>query len=388
MRYIGTLNDGRKAFIFSTFLRENNITHQIDTKVNENWDDPGYGECKCAIWIEDEDKVKIATEWLNAFNENPQNPLFAEAKNSSIKNTPPPEATPPPFFQKTRLPQRPKIPPLGWITKSILVICTFIFILTEFSAHKRHEEEKINSLIFTSPIERTLLFDYPLLYQRIERFIAFYGTEEFEQRDSLSPGAETLLQKIEHTPAWPGWYQLMLKNGWQGVKEGFQKFPTFEKIREGEVWRFFSPCFLHGDLFHIFFNMLWLIVLGRQLEERLSRTRYILLIALIAAISNTAQYLMSGPNFIGFSGVLCGMLAFIWVRQKKATWEGYHIDKMTLGFICVFIGGISLLQFISFILEKSIHVAFSPNIANMAHLTGAFVGYLLGQTRFFSWRHG
>lgn len=275
---------------------------------------------------------------------------------------------------------------LGWITKTLLALCVFVFFLMEFSVRRQDGEEKPNVLLFTSPVEKALLFDYPLLYQRIERFITLYGDAKLEDRATLSPEAAHLLQKIENTPSWPGFYQIVLKRGWKGLLEGFDQYPLFEKIKRGEYWRFFSPCFLHGDLFHIFFNMLWLIVLGRQLEDRLSPLKYIFFIAVIAAFSNTAQYLMSGPNFVGFSGVLCGMLAFIWTRQRKAPWEGYQMDKMTLSFMALFIIGLSMLQLSSFLLEKSFQIEFSPNVANMAHLAGALGGYLLGNTSFFNWR--
>lgn len=274
----------------------------------------------------------------------------------------------------------------GWITKTLLALCVVIFLLMEFSVRRQPGAEKTNVFLFTSPVEKALLFDYPLLYQRIERFITLYGSEELEDKGSLSPGATDLLQKIERTSSWPGFYQIVLKKGWKGLLEGFDHYPTFEKIKKGQYWRFFSPCFLHGDLFHIFFNMLWLIVLGKQLEERLSPLKYIFFISLIAVFSNTAQYLMSGPNFVGFSGVLCGMLAFIWTRQRKAPWEGYQMDKTTLSFMALFIIGLSLLQMSSFLLEKTFQIEFSPNVANMAHLSGALGGYLLGSTSFFTWR--
>ena len=44
----------------------------------------------------------------------------------------------------------------------------------------------------------------------------------------------------------------------------------------------FFPILLHADIFHLFFNMLWLIVLGKQIEQRLKTGRYVLFILLIA----------------------------------------------------------------------------------------------------------
>jgi GlpG protein len=242
-------------------------------------------------------------------------------------------------------------------------------------------------ILFTSPVEKALLFDYPKFYELINRFVNLYGYEELEKQTSLPAEGQSLLHKINQTPFWPGYYHLLLKGGWHAAETGLATYPTFEKIREGQFWRLFTPCLLHADLFHIFFNMLWLIVLGKQMEQRLSPLRYLIFILTIGIISNTAQYLISGPNFIGFSGILCGMLAFIWMRQKRAAWEGYQIDRLTLIFMLLFIMSMAGIQLLSFILEKSFALAFSPNIANMAHLTGGVMGFIFGSLSFFSWRH-
>ena len=71
-------------------------------------------------------------------------------------------------------------------------------------------------------------------------------------------------------------------------------------MRQGEVWRVLSPVFVHQDIFHLVFNMIWLAMLGRQMEKRLGGFRYVVFIALVGIVSNTAQYFMSGSNFMGF----------------------------------------------------------------------------------------
>ncbi len=132
--------------------------------------------------------------------------------------------------------------------------------------------------------------------------------------------------------------------------------------------------------------MFWLITLGKQLEQRLPSWRYLLFILIVAAFSNTAQYLMSGPNFLGFSGVLCGMLAFMWERQKRAAWEGYRMDRLTFLFMLIFVLGLASLQILSFFVEKAFAISLSSNMANMAHLSGGGMGWWLGRGHFFSWR--
>jgi GlpG protein len=392
MRLVGTLDDERKALVFSHFLHQKGILHQIEIETNTDWGSPAYGSNRCQIWIQEEEHLEEVLKWFQLFVENPQNPLFHSSASPlptwmkaepSLPLSPSAAPSPPPSTSKPWNKQT-----MGWITRALLAICTFLFFLSQLWMPSLQVPERYSGLIlFTSPVEKALLYDYPKFYQLIDHFLRLYGFEELEHPNNLLPEGQQLLQQINRTPFWPGYYELLLKGGWQAVKEGFHQYPSFERIREGQVWRLFSPCLLHGDLFHLFFNMLWLIVLGKQIEQRLTPWRYILFILITAIISNTAQYLMSGPNFIGFSGVLVGMLAFIWVRQKRAAWEGYQIDRLTLVFMLIFILSMAAIQLLSFFLEKSFEWAFSPNIANVAHLMGGLVGYLLGRSKFFSWRH-
>ena len=46
-----------------------------------------------------------------------------------------------------------------------------------------------------------------------------------------------------------------------------KEIPLFEKIRQGELWRLFTPCILHRDFLHILFNMIWVWILVKQIEE-------------------------------------------------------------------------------------------------------------------------
>ena len=132
--------------------------------------------------------------------------------------------------------------------------------------------------------------------------------------------------------------------------------------------------------------MMWLILLGKQIEERLRGGSYILLMIVIGIGSNLCQYFMSGPNFMGFSGVLCGLLTFIWIRQKIAPWEGYPLERSTFLFMIYFIFIVLFIQGVSFYLEVEHNTLLSIGIANTAHLSGAAIGVLLGYCPFFSWK--
>ncbi len=217
----------------------------------------------------------------------------------------------------------------------------------------------------------------------IDRFILLYGTDEIETNHEIPQEGKVLLKKIKETPVWQGIYSILLDKDDQTMESKLKEVPLFEKIRQGQIWRLFTPALLHADIFHLFFNMLWLIVLGKQIEQHLTSARYILFLLIVGIFSNTMQYLTSGPNFIGFSGVLCGMLTFIWARQTHAPWEGYQLNRMTYLFMMIFITGMALMQFISFFLDKSFGLNVSLNIANTAHLSGAFLGWLMWEIKFF-----
>lgn len=389
MRLIGTLEDERQGLTFSLFLKKKGILHQLDIHPNTDWGSPHYGSTSCDIWIQDEDQVPEALKWFHFFREHPQDPAFQPNDTVAwphLKATSP--TSPGINSTPTQTTAGWDKQPMGWITRLLLITCCGLFFLSQFTLPSTSVPARYSGLIlFTSPIEKHLLFDYPKFYQLIDQFIRLYGYEGLENSQDLPPEGSQLLQKINKTPFWPGFYALLLKSGLKGVEKGFTQYPLFEKIQQGQVWRLFTPCLLHGDLFHLFFNMIWLIVLGKQIEQRLTAGRYILFILSIGIISNLAQYLIGGPNFIGFSGILCGMLAFIWVRQKRAAWEGYQLDRLTLVFMLMFILGMAALQLLSFLLAKSLDIGFSIGLANTAHLMGGIVGYFFGRLNFFSWRH-
>jgi GlpG protein len=235
-------------------------------------------------------------------------------------------------------------------------------------------------------MERMLLYDYPYYFELRDELLKIYTPKEIEQKEPPSKEADQLIQKIKKTPTWMGIYDSIVFY-FRGEKIPLTYQGTlFEKIRQGEIWRLVTPAMLHLDLLHIFFNLLWFVLLGNQIEFRIGFFRYLLFMIVVAITSNTAQYLMSGPFFMGLSGIVCGMAGFIWARQQKAPWEGYLLNRFTLVFLGLFVIGMFAIQVVFFILQLLGKLNFPFGIANTAHLIGALTGYLLGRLRFFSIR--
>jgi len=141
---------------------------------------------------------------------------------------------------------------------------------------------------------------------------------------------------------------------------------SFREIFSGQVWRLFTPIFIHTDFFHILFNMIWLYQFGRLVEESIGTLKFTLLILFIAACSNLAFYLVSGPRFGGMSGVVYGLFAFMWACDRYSIVSPYRLDPN----LAKFFGGFYV---VCWVLSA---VGFP--VANTVHGVGAFCGLIAG----------
>ena len=87
------------------------------------------------------------------------------------------------------------------------------------------------------------------------------------------------------------------------------------EVRRGEIWRLFTPIFIHFGVLHLGLNMLAMINIGYLLERVQKWRFYLVFTATVAVCSNVAEYYVSGqPSFGGMSGVIFGMFGFVWLR--------------------------------------------------------------------------
>ena len=136
------------------------------------------------------------------------------------------------------------------------------------------------------------------------------------------------------------------------------------EIRHGELWRMFTPMFIHFGLLHLLFNMVWLLDLGTMIERRQSTRVLSALVLVIAALSDFGQYLWQGPGFGGMSGVVYGLIGYIWLRGKFDPASGLFLHSSTVTMAVIW-----------FVLCL---VRVIPNMANGAHGVGFAVGIAWG----------
>src|ERR1035437_6312894 len=139
---------------------------------------------------------------------------------------------------------------------------------------------------------------------------------------------------------------------------------SLPEIQHGQLWRLITPIFIHFSLLHILFNMLWLRDLGSMIEGRQSSWRLAILVLVIAACSNLGQFWFGGPVFGGMSGVVYGLLGYIWIRGKFDPGSGLYVHPTTVTMMIIWF-------FACF-------TPIVPHVANAAHAVGLVMGIAWG----------
>jgi GlpG protein len=344
------------------------------------------------LWIFDEDHTSSAIKICEEALQNPQEERF-QFKGDIISFLKKPlEITPPPVRRVTRGVAGFKNFKISTSSKGqkrltnwILFLCIFIFTLNSFQEKEIEGEYGIYGRRFLhTNLEKELLFDYDFKAQTaLAKAYRSNPIKSPEETKLLSKEAELTYQRALAIPRWKGYADLFVTYktlSWKAIP----KEMLFKKIRQGEVWRLFTPSLMHGSFLHIFFNMSWLWMLGQQIESRLKKGKMALLILLISGVSNTAQYLIGGAEFLGFSGVIIGLVGFIWVRQKRAPWEGYVLQRSTALFLFIFVGGMLVLEWVSMGMQYFDYIQISANLANTGHVIGGLTGAVLALLPIFS----
>lgn len=136
-----------------------------------------------------------------------------------------------------------------------------------------------------------------------------------------------------------------------------------ETLASGQIWRLFTPDFLHFSWTHIIFNSVMLWFLGSQIEWFDGRARLILLFIVASLLSNGLQYIVSGPFFGGLSGVVYGVLGYCWLSQRTAPRFQFPPALVTFAVVWMVVGFTPLPEMLGL-----------GRMANEAHLGGFIAG--------------
>ncbi len=147
-----------------------------------------------------------------------------------------------------------------------------------------------------------------------------------------------------------------------------------------QPWQIVTYAFLHGDTFHLFFNMLGLYTFGSELERFWGTRRYLQYLAAGVLSAAVTQMLLSlvmpGMGYtVGISGgIFALLLAFGMLFPNRTMMLLIPPIPMKARTFAIVFGVLELvlgLGLLDFILGSS------SNVAHFAHLGGMAGGYLM-----------
>lgn len=319
MRLIGELPTETQANTFTAWL----LTLSIDAHQDR------AGDAVFEIWAKDEDQFESAVQELNAFRADPSAEKYrsAEKKAKKIQDEKFAKAKQHQKNLHRGIAQNKK----GWfetapLTMMLIVCSALVALFSDFGSAEKSERWHSRALQFVSVTEPS------------PELIASY----LESPDNLDV--------------------------------------RLASISRGELWRLISPIFVHYGAFHLIFNMLWLVQLGRMIEMRYGTLCLAMIVVFTAIFSNLLQGIVpmnvggSAPGlsmslmitrFGGMSGVVYGLFGFIWFRMLYDPNSRMNLSQLT---IIIMVGYL----FYCMIGPDS------ASVANWAHGGGIVMGMLLG----------
>ena len=90
-----------------------------------------------------------------------------------------------------------------------------------------------------------------------------------------------------------------------------------ELIVAGQIHRFLTPAFLHGDLIHLGFNSMFLHSIGPQVEQLGGHARFVAVYGVAAVTGTLASFAFSTRTSVGASGALFGLAGALWVFAER-----------------------------------------------------------------------
>lgn len=146
--------------------------------------------------------------------------------------------------------------------------------------------------------------------------------------------------------------------------------PPGSAFARGEYWRLLTPAFLHFGIFHIVFNALWIWEFGRRMEALVGHGNFLLIFLATAIGANVGQYLWQPDSlFGGLSGVVYGLLGYIWIRHRLAP---HPLLRLTPGIVPL------MLAWLALCLVGVVDWFIQGGVANGAHVTGLLIGAAFG----------
>ncbi len=140
--------------------------------------------------------------------------------------------------------------------------------------------------------------------------------------------------------------------------------------RDLMLWQLVTYMFLHGGIFHLFFNMLTLFMFGNDLERYWGTRRFLNYYFLTGIGAGMCSWIVAPESraaIIGASGAIYGLLlAYGMLYPNRIVYLNFLIP-VKVKWLVLFMGVIAFFNSIT---------GNEPGVANIAHLGGMLVGFV------------
>ena len=326
MRHIGFLPDQARALRLKAWLITRDLACEVEAEDGQ-W----------SVWIRDEDHVDAAREEFLAFNIDPDADRYRLAEQA-VKQQQRAEPKPP-----TRRRPPPRRDPHHW-TMTPWRQCPVTLTLIGLSI--------LLTALCVRGLKKNGGMDFEMAYEPVLSRLMIVAVEQ--------RGDELWIPTYNLSRAWTH-----LRNSISQGRDYQLPNHGVGKIVRGEYWRLVTPIFLHFSIMHIAFNLMWMRILGGEIEPRRGILRFLGLVLLIAVVSNVGQYAANGsPVFGGMSGVVYGIFGYLWMKEKYDPASGMSLPPST---------AIWMIGWLVFC-----WTGMAGPIANWAHTFGLATGMLVG----------
>lgn len=142
-------------------------------------------------------------------------------------------------------------------------------------------------------------------------------------------------------------------------------------LTNGFIWQFATYLFLHGNLWHLLFNLLALWMFGNPLEGIWGSKRFLRYFFITGIGAGIASSILDfhSPPIVGNSGAIYGILVAFAITFPETEILAFLFFPMKAKHFVVLLGAIEL--------YSSFQSSAGSNIAHIAHLSGAVIGYFI-----------
>ncbi|MBR2678421.1 MAG: rhomboid family intramembrane serine protease [Bacilli bacterium] len=136
-------------------------------------------------------------------------------------------------------------------------------------------------------------------------------------------------------------------------------------IRAGQYYRLITGAFLHGSIWHIFFNCYALKIIGSQIESFMGKTKFLIIYFYSAIMGSLLSMTFAGDGAsIGASGAIFGLMGAL-------IYFGYYYR--------VYLGNVLKSQIIPIVIFNLVLGFILPGVDNFGHIGGLIGGILISR---------